>query len=54
MTRSGEAKFLLPWLATHATPEQRRTWFKSAPPLRVVAWVNGPTCRRIDEVLLSA
>jgi len=54
MMRSGQATFLIPWLATHATPEQRKAWFKSAPPLRVVAWVNGRSYRRIDEVLLPA
>jgi len=54
MMRSGQAKFLIPWHATHATPQQRKAWFKSAPPLRVVAWVNGRSFRRIDEVLLPA
>ena len=46
------AQFLIPWIVGHATPDQRRDLFKSAPPLRVVYLVNRHRYRVFDRALL--
>jgi hemerythrin-like domain-containing protein len=53
-TPRGQSGFLIPWLAEHASPEQRNAWFQSAPPLRIVYWLNRRRYRRLDEALLPA
>jgi hypothetical protein len=35
-TPRGQAGFLIPWIVEHASPDQRKSLFRSAPPLRIV------------------
>ena len=53
-TPRGQAGFLVPWLAEHASPEQRSAWFRTAPPLRIVYRLNRRRYRRLDEALVPA
>jgi len=53
-TPRAQAQFLVPWLAAHATPDQRKALFRSAPPLRLVNLVAGPRYRRLDNALVPA
>jgi hemerythrin-like domain-containing protein len=53
-TPRGQSGFLIPWLAEHASPEQRKAWFRSAPPLRIVYRLNRRRYRRLEEALLPA
>jgi hemerythrin-like domain-containing protein len=50
-TSRAQTEFLIPWLVAHATPEQRRAVFRSAPPLRLVNLVTGRRYRRLDHAL---
>jgi hemerythrin HHE cation binding domain-containing protein len=52
-TPRGQSGFLIPWLVEHASPDQRKAWFRSAPPLRIVYRLNRRRYRRLDEALLS-
>jgi hemerythrin-like domain-containing protein len=51
-TPRARARFLIPWLVAHATPEQQKALFKSAPPLRVIDSLNRRRYRRFDHVLV--
>ena len=53
-TPRGQSGFLIPWIVEHASPDQRKALFRSAPPLRVVNWLNRRRYRRLDEALLPA
>ncbi len=53
-TPRGQSAFLIPWLVEHASPDQRKAWLRSAPPLRIVYRLNRPRYRRLDEALLPA
>jgi hemerythrin-like domain-containing protein len=49
-----QSRFLIPWIVEHASPDQRKALFRSAPPLRIVYWLNRRRYRRLDEALLAA
>jgi hypothetical protein len=49
-----QSGFLIPWIVEHASPDQRKALFRSAPPLRIVNWLNRRRYRRLDEALLPA
>jgi hemerythrin-like domain-containing protein len=49
-----QSAFMIPWLAGHATPEQRKEWFRTAPPLRIVERLNRGRYRRLEAALLPA
>ena len=49
-----QSSFLIPWIVEHASPDQRKTLFSYAPPLRIVNWLNGRRYRRLEEALLPA
>jgi hemerythrin-like domain-containing protein len=49
-----QAQFMIPWLISHATPDQRNALFRSAPPLRLMYRLNRRRYRRIDQVLVPA
>jgi hypothetical protein len=51
-TPRGQASFLIPWIVDHASPDQRKSLFRSAPPLRIVNRLNCRRYRRLDEALL--
>lgn len=51
LTPRRRAQFLIPWVVGHATPNQRRDLFKSAPPLRVAYLVNRHRYRLVDRAL---
>jgi hypothetical protein len=53
-TPRGQAGFLIPWIVDHASPDQQKALFRSAPPLRIVNWLNRRRYRRLDEALLPA
>jgi len=48
------ARFLVPWLIAHASPAQRAALFRSAPPLRLLYWLNLRYYRRFDRALARA
>jgi iron-sulfur cluster repair protein YtfE (RIC family) len=48
------ARFLVPWIITHATHAQRKALYKSAPPLRLVYRLNLRHYRRFDQALTPA
>jgi hypothetical protein len=53
-TPRGQAAFLIPWIVAHASPDQRKALFKSAPPLRIVNRLNRRRYRRLEDALLPA
>jgi hypothetical protein len=53
-TPRGQSAFLIPWIVDHASADQRKALFRSAPPLRIVYWLNRRRYRRLDEALLPA
>jgi hemerythrin HHE cation binding domain-containing protein len=53
-TPRGQAGFLIPWIVAHASPDQRKALFRSAPPLRIVNRLNRRRYRHLDEALLPA
>jgi iron-sulfur cluster repair protein YtfE (RIC family) len=50
-TPGRRARFLIPWIIEHATPDQRKHLFKSAPPLRAAYLVNRRRYRVLDRTL---
>lgn len=53
-TPRGQARFLIPWIIAHASPGQRAALFRSAPPLRLLCWLNRRYYRRFDQALARA
>jgi hemerythrin-like domain-containing protein len=53
LTTRLQARFLVPWLVAHATPQQGAALFKAAPPLRVVHRLNNRRYRQLDQALAS-
>jgi hypothetical protein len=49
-----QAQFLVPWVIAHASPDQRRALYRSAPPLRLIHWFNVRRYRRLDQALAPA
>jgi hypothetical protein len=50
-TPRAQARFLIPWVIAHATPDQQKAVFRSAPPLRLFYLLNLRHYRRFDDVL---
>lgn len=50
-TPRDQARFLIPWIITHASPDQRAALFRSAPPLRLLYRLNLRYYRRLDDAL---
>lgn len=53
-TPRSRAAFLIPWIVSHATPDQQKALFRSAPPLRGVYWLNRRRYRCFDGELVCA
>jgi iron-sulfur cluster repair protein YtfE (RIC family) len=53
-TPRGRARFMIPWLVTHASQDQRTALFRSIPPLRLFYWLNLPYYRRFDRAFARA
>jgi hemerythrin-like domain-containing protein len=51
LTPRRQARFLIPWIIGHATADQQRDLFRSAPPLRASYLVNRRRYRRFDRAL---
>jgi hemerythrin-like domain-containing protein len=51
LTPRRRARFLIPWIIGHATPDQQRDLFKGAPPLRAAYLVNRHRYRTFDRAL---
>jgi hemerythrin-like domain-containing protein len=49
-----QAQLLVPWIIAHATPEQRKALFRSAPPLRLAHRLNHRRYQRLDQSLARA
>lgn len=49
-----QARFLVPWLVAHASPDQRKALYRSAPPLRLIYRLNARRYRRLDRALVPA
>ena len=50
-TPRAQARFLIPWVIAHATPDQQKAVFRSAPPQRLFYLLNLRHYRRFDHVL---
>ncbi|HEY1446496.1 MAG TPA: hemerythrin domain-containing protein [Acidimicrobiales bacterium] len=50
-TSGRRARFLIPWIIEHATPDQRKHLFKIAPPLRAAYLINRHGYRVLDRTL---
>jgi hemerythrin-like domain-containing protein len=50
-TTRPQARFLIPWLVAHATPQQQADLFKAAPPLRLVNWFDRRYYQHLDDAL---
>jgi hypothetical protein len=48
------AQFMIPWIIAHATPAQQKALFSSAPPIRLIYWLNHGRYRRLDQALTPA
>ncbi len=53
-TPRDRARFMVPWLVAHASPDQRTALFRSIPPLRLFYWLNLRYYRRFDRALARA
>ncbi len=53
-TPLNRARFMIPWLVTHASQDQRTTLFRSIPPLRLFYWLTLRYYRRFDRALPCA
>ena len=53
-TPRAQAGFMVPWMAENASSEQRKAWFRSAPPLRIVYLLNRRRYRQLAAVLAPA
>ena len=49
-----QSSFMIPWLVEHASPDQRQTLFRSAPPLRIVYLLTRRRYRRLDDALVGS
>jgi hemerythrin-like domain-containing protein len=47
-----QSGFMIPWLVEHASPDQRKALFRSAPPLRIIYLLNRRNYRRLNKALL--
>ena len=52
-TPRDQAGFMIPWMVEHASSDQRKTLYRSAPPLRVVNLLYRGRYRRLDSALVS-
>jgi hypothetical protein len=48
------AQFMIPWVIAHATADQQKALFRSAPPLRLFNWLNRRRYRHLEQVLTRA
>ncbi|MGH3273577.1 MAG: hemerythrin domain-containing protein [Streptosporangiaceae bacterium] len=46
-----QAQFMIPWVIAHATPDQQKALYRSAPPLRLLNWLNRRRYLRLDQAL---
>jgi len=53
-TPRDRARFMIPWLVTHADQDQRKALFRSIPPLRLFYWLNLRYYRRFEAALVPA
>ncbi|MBV9093192.1 MAG: hemerythrin domain-containing protein [Streptosporangiaceae bacterium] len=53
-TPRDRARFMIPWLVTHADQDQRTALFRSIPPLRLLYWLNLRYYRRFEAALAPA
>ena len=53
-TPRDRTRFMIPWLVTHASQDQRTALFRSIPPLRLLYWLNLPYYRRFDRAFARA
>jgi len=49
MTPRDRARFFVPWIAAHASPEQRTALFRRIPPLLLVCRLDLRYYRRFDQ-----
>ena len=53
-TPRAQSGFMVPWMAENASPEQRKAWFRSVPPLRIVYLLNRGRYRKLAAALVPA
>jgi hemerythrin-like domain-containing protein len=46
-----QAQFMIPWLITHATPDQQKAIYRSAPPIRLLYRLNRRRYLHLDQAL---
>lgn len=50
-TPRSQAQFMIPWVIAHATPDQQKALYRSAPPIRLLYWLNRRRYRHLDQAL---
>jgi hemerythrin-like domain-containing protein len=50
-TPRAQVQFMIPWLIAHATPDQQKALYRSAPPIRLLYWLNRRRYLHLDEAL---
>ena len=53
-TPRAQSGFMIPWMAENASPEQRKAWFRTAPPLRIVYLLSRGRYRKLAAALAPA
>ncbi len=50
-TRRPQAQFMIPWIIAHASADQQKALYRSAPPIRLLYWLNRRRYHRLDQAL---
>lgn len=50
-TPRAQARFMIPWVIIHATPDQQKTLYQAVPPIRLLYWLNRRRYRHLDQAL---
>lgn len=46
-----QAQFMIPWVIAHSTADQQKALYRSAPPIRLLYWLNRRRYRHLDQAL---
>ncbi|MGP8000228.1 MAG: hemerythrin domain-containing protein [Streptosporangiaceae bacterium] len=46
-----QAQFMIPWIIAHSTADQQKALYRSAPPTRLLYWLNRRRYRHLDQAL---
>jgi len=49
-----QAQFMIPWIIAHADADQQKALYRSAPPIRILYWLNRRRYHHLDQALTHA